>query len=1001
MTPTKNQHSITSFLNASAVTDTGIIIYPDGELSTPERTSYRELRNLAIKKAHLLCFSDAFVARKVVLIHFRSHWENILWFWAVLFANGIPVLSTPLVNNKEGRLAHFKHLYQLLLDPIVLTNEALLVSDFSDNDVLSIVAVENLEVAQRKRRLSKNEGIESFYDDTDNLAVKRPKFDATSVFTDEDFNGWNNSVEEIENQSSAPEPIENISDQVDLVEEFSTTIQLTDGVEVLMLTSGSSGNAKAVCLTYEQLLTSVGSKCSALPVPSQTSLLNWIGLDHVASLVEIHLCAMFVQLDQVHISSKALIAEPLRFLRLVSQHQVSRTFAPQFFLQKLLDILDTTPTQDLNGIHLSHLLYLNSGGEPNSVDTCVRLTKHLMWLGATASNIVVPGFGMTETCAGAIFNKQCPYVDVRAGNESTLLGTCMSGIEMRVSPTTESITSDKENKNAVKTGPLELRGPVLFKRYFNNEEAARGAFTLDGWFKTGDLAEIDASGRLRLVGRAKDLIIINGVKYIPHEIESAIDVAQLPGITKSYVVCFAYRRPGSANEDIYVVYQHAYDPQDTNARHETLQSINRLVLMFAGARPRVLPLPSGLLEKSTLGKLSRTKTRTALTRGDYKEHEDSDYAIIHSCRQTTLSAPRDNTERTLMTVFLELLDFGDLEIGIDTPILEIGVSSVDLIRLKSACEKTFNIADIPIIAIMTNTTIRTLASAIKRIQEKHQYEGQYNPVVTLQPNGSETPLWLIHPGIGEILVFLGLVQYFQERPIHTLRARGFNPGETPFTGLTQILETYHEAIKLKQPKGPYALAGYSYGSMLAFELSKVLEANGDEVRFLGSFNLPPHIKVRMRMLDWTAGVLHIAHFCGIITEKRSEELVEGLRPLPQNEQVAKLLAESDQERCKELALTQESLLNWVHVSWSLQKIGWEYDPSGSVSHMDVFYCQPLKVVAKTREEYRNTKLNHWQDFVRGDVVFHEVNGEHYTMIGSEHAPKFQKVLKGALSARGL
>lgn len=215
------------------------------------------------------------------------------------------------------------------------------------------------------------------------------------------------------------------------------------------------------------------------------------------------------------------------------------------------------------------------------------------------------------------------------------------------------------------------------------------------------------------------------------------------------------------------------------------------------------------------------------------------------------------------------------------------------------------------------------------------------------------------------------------------------------------MTTYYHALKKQQPRGPYAIAGYSYGSMLAFEISKILETNGDTVQFLGSFNLPPHIKDRMRMLDWTAGLLHIAHFCGIITEQRSEKLVDELRELPQPEQVAKLLVEGDQQRCTELGLTHKSLLNWTNVAWSLQKIGWEYDPSGHVSHMDIFYCQPLKVVAHTREEYRKTKLNHWADFVRHDVKFHEVDGEHYTMIGPVHVSKFQQTLKKALAARGL
>lgn len=374
--------------------------------------------------------------------------------------------------------------------------------------------------------------------------------------------------------------------------------------------------------------------------------------------------------------------------------------------------------------------------------------------------------------------------------------------------------------------------------------------------------------------------------------------------------------------------------------------------------------------------------------------------MLQSYRDAHFLEPQNDIERDLMAIFMDTPGIGDPDMGIDTLILDSGVSSIDLIRLKSATEKAFDIIDIPIITILTNTTIRSLASAIKEIQTC-QYNGKYNPVVTLQPNGPKTPLWLIHPGIGEILVFLGLVQYFPDRPIHALRTRGFNPGEEPFNCLTDIVTTYYHALKRRQPRGPYAIAGYSYGSMLAFEISKLLEANGDTVQFLASFNLPPHIKDRMRMLDRTAGLLHIAHFCGIITEQRSEELTDELRALPPQVQVAKLLAESDQQRCAELALTHESLLNWTKVAWSLQKIGWEYDPSGSVSQMDVFYCQPLKIVARTWEEYRDTKLNRWADFVRGEVRFHEVDGEHYTMIGVEHVHRFQQTLKKALAARGL
>lgn len=1001
MAPPNAEPHIATLLDLSAVKQAGIIFYSRGEQSKPAHLKYSELRALATQKAESLhCFAGI-LPGKIVLIHFQSHLENVIWFWACVLAGCVPALSTPLVNNSEGRVSHFMHLHSLLLDPIVLTTQELISSDFAKNNILRVVAVEDVESLRHPK-------METVAQAQANGLTYSHRNGFMSENIEEHSNGTNNAIangltDGLMNGDTGVPTLGSISGLINANTNGYKNVATCspEGAAVLMLTSGSTGNAKAVCLTHNQVFAAIRGKLSVMPLPQGSALLNWIALDHVASLVEIHLCAMFAQLDQIHAPAADMLGNPLLFLRLLSEHRVSRTFAPNFFLHKLQHVLDTASAQDTHGIELSQLLYIASGGEPNNVDTCARVTEHLVKLGVPGRNIITPGFGMTETCAGAIFNRNCPEIDIKAGGEFAALGTCVPGIQMRISPIDHAVSemADTNGSRQIE-GALEIRGPIVFKRYFNNDQATRDAFTLDGWFKTGDLATIHASGTLELIGRSKELIIVNGVKYLPHELETAIDQAKLSGVTHSFVVCFAHRPSESSTEEIYVIYQHEYNIDDSEARMKTLHSIIRTVMLFAGARPRVLPLPPGQLDKTTLGKLSRTKIQASLAQGQYKYQEDLNTRMLQSYRNAHCSEPQNNIERTLMTVFIDTLSLNDLAMGIDTLILDTGVSSVDLIRLKSASEKAFDIVDIPIITILTNTTIRSLASAIKQIRSS-KYEGEYNPVVILQPNGPTAPLWLIHPGIGEILVFLGLVQYFPDRPIYALRTRGFNPGEEPFNCLTDVVTSYHRALKKQQPHGPYAIAGYSYGSMLAFEITKVLEANGDTVQFLGSFNLPPHIKDRMRQLDWTAGLLHIAHFCGIITEQRSEELVDELRDLPQPKQVAKLLAESDRQRCAELALTHESLLNWTNVAWSLQKIGWEYDPSGSVSHMDVFYCQPLKVVARTREEYRDTKLNHWAEFVRDDVRFHEVDGEHYTMIGPDHVPTFQQTLKKALAARGL
>jgi hypothetical protein len=267
----------------------------------------------------------------------------------------------------------------------------------------------------------------------------------------------------------------------------------------------------------------------------------------------------------------------------------------------------------------------------------------------------------------------------------------------------------------ISEGNLEISGPVVFQRYFNNTEATEAAFTPDGWFKTGDLATIDDLGTLRFIGRKKDFIIINGVKYLPHELETCIDRARIPGVATSGVVCFAYRPEGAATEQIQVIYEHEYDALNGKARVAALHVIISTVLSFAGARPRVLPLAPGRLERSTLGKLSHSKVKSSLLSGQYQQDIDVDEHILQDTEVNHAAEALHATEQRLLQVFIDL-NLGTPEMGVDLPILDTGITSVDLIRIKRAAEIEFAVPNIPIITLMTNTTISTLAAAIERMQ---------------------------------------------------------------------------------------------------------------------------------------------------------------------------------------------------------------------------------------------------------------------------------------------
>ena len=115
---------------------------------------------------------------------------------------------------------------------------------------------------------------------------------------------------------------------------YVSTNAVTDPA-ILMLTSGSSGNAKAVCLSHEQISAAIKGKASVVKLDTRTAFLNRVGLDHVAGLIEIHLQAMHLGMDQVHVPAATVIADPSSFLNIVSRHRVSRSFAPNFYLAKL------------------------------------------------------------------------------------------------------------------------------------------------------------------------------------------------------------------------------------------------------------------------------------------------------------------------------------------------------------------------------------------------------------------------------------------------------------------------------------------------------------------------------------------------------------------------------------------------------------------------------------------------------------------------------------------
>ncbi|PSN71813.1 acyl-protein synthetase [Corynespora cassiicola Philippines] len=917
-----------------------LIIYPHGETDSSALYSYAELYREALHISQLITQIENFQPGAPVLLHLDTHWEIILWFWAIVLADGLPVLSSPFSHVSEHRHRHIQNLSKVLDSPICIS-QAKSIALWDCKHGMKLHTIESL------------------------------------------------STKPILGHSTLKPVARRDSD-----------------LAILMLTSGSTGNSKAVQITHRQILASVAGKASVRELPSGKPFLNWIGLDHVASLIEIHLQALYLQVPQVHVHAVDVVSEPLTFLDLLSRHEVARSFAPNFFLAKLVTKYEQMKKDGENidllrkRWNLRALSVLASGGEANDVRICVAASELLSALGAPA-NVITTGFGMTETCAGSIFNLDCPNFDVKEKRAFASLGRCMKGIEMRVvcakgrhEPNEGSEKVEERVATSDEIGELQVRGDVVFNGYYQNSRATMEAFAPGGWFRTGDQARIDSSGNLHLVGRLNDTINVNGVKISSADIQKSLERA-LCGSVATLVV-FATRLPTVNTEQITVAYEPSSCPSSRLEAFKFRNIISSTVIAATGSQPVVFSLDKeSSLPKSTLGKISRPKMRALYENGHFDVQIQKHQRLIES-------SPRDSV---IDASEYELLILQDLQttlgldtntVHVDSSFFELGIDSMALVSLKRKIESRLR-REISIATLINNPTVRLLTQALEISGVSQQ---DYNPVIALRKGGSKTPLWLVHPGVGEVLVFVGLSSLIDGRPVYALRARGFD-GETPFTDLNDMVETYYSALRSHQPSGPYAIAGYSYGSMIAFELAKRLEKNGQDVGFLGSFNLPPHIKQRMRQLNWNMCLLHLSFFLGMTTEEFTDNVSSDYHTLPRQDALSIILRSADRTRMVEIGLTEGHLAKWADIAYSLQSLAVEYEPSGSVAVMDIFHAKPLAVAAKSRKDWIDNHLSRWKDYTRKEPKFHKVEGAHYTMISPEYVEGFALTLNRVLEERGL
>ncbi len=283
---------------------------------------------------------------------------------------------------------------------------------------------------------------------------------------------------------------------------FEAIPRAADDLACILYTSGTTGRSKGAMLTHANLASNAETLRDYWRFTSDDVLIHALPIFHAHGLfvaINVSLTAGGAMLfEQKFDADRALALMP---------DATAMMGVPTFYTRLLHH--DGLTFEATAGIRV-----FISGSAPLPAET------HRDWTARTGHNIL-ERYGMTETA----MNTSNPYDGERRPGT---VGFPLPGIEIRV---TEPETGAPLPNGRI--GGIEIRGPNVFKGYWQMPEKTAEEFRADGFFITGDLGVISEDGYVTIVGRSKDLIISGGYNIYPKEIESLIDA--IDGVVESAV----------------------------------------------------------------------------------------------------------------------------------------------------------------------------------------------------------------------------------------------------------------------------------------------------------------------------------------------------------------------------------------------------------------------------------------------------------------------------------
>jgi fatty-acyl-CoA synthase len=402
-----------------------------------------------------------------------------------------------------------------------------------------------------------------------------------------------------------------------------------EAIAYLQYSSGSTRFPHGVAITHRALLNNLAAHAHGMAIDGEDRCISWLPWYHDMGLVGCFLSPIANQVSVDYLKTEDFARRPLAWLDLISRHSgTSLSYSPTFGYDICARRM-SSQTKAADRFDLSRWRVAGNGADMIRPDVMQAFVDAFADAGFNASAFL-PSYGLAEATLAVSLMPPGEGIRVELVEETQLSGGGDLGgndgprpqrfraIVNCGKPVRDmEIEVREEDGTPLPSGAIGkvwCRGPSVMVGYFR-DQAATDACLVDGWLDTGDMGYM-SDGYIYIVGRAKDMIIVNGRNHWPQDIEWAVE--QLPGFKAGDIAAFAITTPsGEETPAVLVQCRSLDDGERTRLREE----IRERVRAVTGMNCVIELIPPRTLPRTSSGKLSRAKARNLYLNGDIKPYD--------------------------------------------------------------------------------------------------------------------------------------------------------------------------------------------------------------------------------------------------------------------------------------------------------------------------------------------------------------------------------------------